>query len=89
MRTDWRACEKRSSATGKPAEAAAAARPPLLANTDMHTGNLGFRPQGQLTLAPAYDILPTLHAPLADWRTPSTCGGSPIGCDWRPLSNVY
>ena len=29
----------------------------------MHTGNLGYRPQGQLTLAPAYDILPMLYAP--------------------------
>ncbi len=36
----------------------------LIANTDMHTGNLSFRPQGTLVLAPAYDMLPMLYAPL-------------------------
>ena len=33
----------------------------LIANTDMHDGNLTFRPD--LTLAPAYDMLPRLYAP--------------------------
>lgn len=37
----------------------------LIANTDMHSGNLSFRPEGgMLQLAPAYDMLPMLHAPL-------------------------
>lgn len=37
----------------------------LIANTDMHLGNLSFVPQaGGLTLAPAYDMLPMLYAPL-------------------------
>jgi hypothetical protein len=33
----------------------------LIANTDMHDGNLSFRPG--LALAPAYDMLPMLYAP--------------------------
>lgn len=33
----------------------------LIANTDMHDGNLAFRPG--LTLAPAYDMLPMAYAP--------------------------
>lgn len=38
----------------------------LIANTDMHAGNLSFRPAaGRLLVAPAYDMLPMLHAPLA------------------------
>lgn len=38
----------------------------LVGNTDMHAGNLSFRPvAGRLALAPAYDMLPMLHAPLA------------------------
>jgi predicted transcriptional regulator len=37
----------------------------LIANTDMHLGNLSFRPQqGKLQAAPAYDMLPMLYAPL-------------------------
>ena len=36
----------------------------LIANADMHTANLSFRPQGTLALAPAYDMLPMLYAPL-------------------------
>ncbi len=36
----------------------------LIANTDMHTGNLSFRPQGTLTVAPGYDMVPMLYAPL-------------------------
>jgi HipA-like C-terminal domain len=45
----------------------------LLANTDMHPGNLSFRPQGPpatLSLAPAYDMLPMLFAPLAGGEVP-------------------
>lgn len=37
----------------------------LIGNTDMHTGNLSFAPhQGGLQLAPAYDMLPMMYAPL-------------------------
>lgn len=41
----------------------------LIANSDMHTGNLSFRPSNvesgkHLELAPAYDMLPMLYAPL-------------------------
>jgi HipA-like C-terminal domain/tRNA synthetases class I (M) len=36
----------------------------LIANTDMHTGNLSFLPRGSLQLAPVYDMLPMLYAPL-------------------------
>lgn len=37
----------------------------LIANTDMHTGNLSFRPDaGRLALAPMYDMLPMRYAPL-------------------------
>jgi hypothetical protein len=40
----------------------------LIGNTDMHDGNLSFRPQGSgvgaaLGLAPVYDMLPMLYAP--------------------------
>ncbi len=42
----------------------------LIANTDMHTGNLSFRPQTQLALAPAYDMLPMLYAPLPGGEVP-------------------
>lgn len=44
----------------------------LIANTDMHSGNLSFRPEGgRLLLAPAYDMLPMLHAPLAGGEVPA------------------
>jgi hypothetical protein len=46
----------------------------LIANTDMHTGNLSFRPQGPpaaLALAPVYDMLPMLFAPLAGGEVPA------------------
>lgn len=43
----------------------------LIANTDMHTGNLSFRPlDGRLALAPAYDMLPMLYAPLPGGEVP-------------------
>ena len=43
----------------------------LIANTDMHLGNLAFRPTGgRLALAPAYDMLPMLHAPLPGGEVP-------------------
>ncbi len=43
----------------------------LIANTDMHTGNLSFAPQGKLTLAPTYDMLPMLYAPLPGGEVPT------------------
>ena len=57
----------------------------LIANTDMHTGNLSFRPlpqaasdalvdkplaAGPLVLAPAYDMLPMAYAPLPGGEVP-------------------
>ncbi|MFO1319216.1 MAG: HipA domain-containing protein [Burkholderiales bacterium] len=42
----------------------------LIANTDMHLGNLGFRPAGILRLAPTYDMVPMLYAPLAGGEVP-------------------
>lgn len=62
----------------------------LIANTDMHNGNLSFRPEGgRLLLAPVYDMLPMRVAPLAggevpplapiDWRHPRPDQAS----DWR------
>lgn len=42
----------------------------LIANADMHTGNLSFRAHGTLVLAPAYDMLPMLYAPLPGGEVP-------------------
>lgn len=43
----------------------------LIANSDMHTGNLSFRPEaGWLHLAPAYDMLPMRYAPLPGGEVP-------------------
>lgn len=43
----------------------------LIANSDMHAGNLSFRPQqGRLQLAPAYDMLPMRYAPLPGGEVP-------------------
>ncbi|MET0961344.1 MAG: type II toxin-antitoxin system HipA family toxin YjjJ [Noviherbaspirillum sp.] len=39
----------------------------LIANTDMHEGNLSFRPG--LSLAPVYDMLPMAYAPVRGSRT--------------------
>jgi hypothetical protein len=44
----------------------------LIANTDMHTGNLSFRPQGTLAVAPVYDMVPMLYAPLPGGEVPAT-----------------
>jgi hypothetical protein len=44
----------------------------LIANTDMHLGNLGLNPaEGHFSLAPAYDMLPMFHAPLAGGEVPA------------------
>jgi hypothetical protein len=43
----------------------------LIANTDMHAGNLSFRPGATAwALAPAYDMLPMMYAPLAGGEIP-------------------
>ncbi|MCA0325441.1 MAG: type II toxin-antitoxin system HipA family toxin YjjJ [Proteobacteria bacterium] len=43
----------------------------LIGNSDMHLGNLSLRPRGGLfSLAPAYDMLPMRHAPLAGGELP-------------------
>lgn len=41
----------------------------LIANSDMHEGNLSFRPG--LSLAPAYDMLPMAYAPLRGGELPN------------------
>ncbi|MES3014841.1 MAG: type II toxin-antitoxin system HipA family toxin YjjJ [Pseudomonadota bacterium] len=43
----------------------------LIANTDMHTGNLSFAPRDGLELAPVYDMLPMLYAPLPGGELPT------------------
>ena len=43
----------------------------LIANTDMHAGNLSFVPNDTLALAPAYDMLPMLYAPLPGGELPT------------------
>lgn len=53
----------------------------LIANSDMHTGNLSFRSQrntGVLTLAPAYDMLPMLYAPLPGGEVPARAFEPPL-----------
>ena len=44
----------------------------LIGNTDMHEGNLAFRPRAGtgLALAPAYDMLPMHYAPLRGGEVP-------------------
>lgn len=46
----------------------------LIGNTDMHDGNLAFRPGTSasklLTMAPAYDMLPMLYAPVRGVELP-------------------
>jgi hypothetical protein len=41
----------------------------LIADTDMHEGNLSFRPG--LTLAPVYDMLPMMYAPVRGVELPA------------------
>lgn len=48
----------------------------LIANSDMHEGNLSFQPApsaspGELRVAPAYDMLPMRYAPLRGGEVPS------------------
>lgn len=44
----------------------------LIANTDMHKGNLSFVPGPPLQVAPVYDMLPMAYAPLAGGGIPDT-----------------
>lgn len=53
----------------------------LVANTDMHTGNLSFRtqaPPAAFALAPTYDMLPMLYAPLAGGEVPARSFEPPL-----------
>ena len=50
----------------------------LIANTDMHAGNLSFHPQGTLLLAPAYDMLSMLYAPLRGGELPTRAFEPPL-----------
>lgn len=51
----------------------------LIANTDMHLGNLSFHPRdGRLYLAPAYDQLPMCYAPLAGGELPRVDDDPPL-----------
>ena len=42
----------------------------LIANSDMHKGNLSFVPGTPMALAPVYDMLPMAYAPLAGGELP-------------------
>ena len=52
----------------------------LIANTDMHDGNLSFRPglQQPLVLAPVYDMLPMMYAPLRGVELPTRTFAPPL-----------
>lgn len=43
----------------------------LIGNTDMHKGNLSFVPGRPMTLAPVYDMLPMMYAPLPGGEVPT------------------
>lgn len=65
----------------------------LIGNTDMHLGNLSFRPAGgQLQLAPAYDMLPMRYAPLAGGEVAPLVLIEPVlplpgeRAQWRPAA---
>lgn len=48
----------------------------LIANTDMHMGNLSFYPEaGRFRLAPVYDMLPMAYAPLPGGELPQPQAG--------------
>jgi hypothetical protein len=48
----------------------------LIGNTDMHDGNLAFRPG--LSLAPVYDMLPMLYAPVRGVELPERIFAPPL-----------
>jgi hypothetical protein len=43
----------------------------LIANIDMHLGNLSFHAEGSFRLAPTYDMLPMAYAPLPGGEVPT------------------
>jgi hypothetical protein len=50
----------------------------LIANSDMHLGNLSFFPAGRFELAPAYDMLPMHYAPLGGGEVPARTFSPPV-----------
>lgn len=63
----------------------------LIGNTDMHDGNLAFRPG--LTLAPAYDMLPMAYAPMRGGELPHRefSPDQPLPAEapvWRPAAEA-
>lgn len=67
----------------------------LIGNTDMHLGNLSFRPQdNRLALAPAYDMLPMRYAPLGGGETPPLALLEPVlplpaeRPQWQPAASA-
>ncbi len=51
----------------------------LIANNDMHLGNLSFRPKdGALRLCPVYDMLPMAYAPLPGGELPRPVFNPPL-----------
>ena len=63
----------------------------LIANTDMHEGNLSFQPG--LTVAPAYDMLPMQYAPLPGGELPTVEFKAPLPLPgellvWREVASV-
>ena len=61
----------------------------LIGNTDMHLGNLSFRMGPSLSLAPIYDMLPMLYAPLAGGEVPVRELGSPPPLPLPPQRPVW
>jgi hypothetical protein len=47
----------------------------LIGNADMHKGNLSFVPGSTFQLAPVYDMLPMMYAPLAGGELPTSAFG--------------
>jgi hypothetical protein len=65
----------------------------LIANTDMHEGNLSFQPGPVLAVAPAYDLLPMLYAPLRGGEVPPQkfTAALPLPSEaeaWRPAAKA-
>jgi hypothetical protein len=67
----------------------------LIANTDMHFGNLSFRLsfEGGLSLAPVYDMLPMLYAPTAGGAVSAQEFEPPLPCSanldvWHEMASL-
>lgn len=66
----------------------------LIANTDMHEGNLSFMPgpsPGQLVLTPVYDMLPMAYAPLRGVELPMVpyAPALPLPQEYAPWRLAY